>query len=152
MEFLFFFVEKKVDGSVLWREIYWRLPWCCNHFIIISTSQTKVEKTDFFIVFSTKVSKLNFEKKNFRLPIEVSGSVSKWENDHFGMSLCFFFVGKKLTIVFFGMNLTGDYRNVAIISTLFRDHNQNSKKPIFHRFFDFSPWSRNNYVMLPTTW
>ena len=24
----FFFVEKKVDRSVLWGDIYWRLPWC----------------------------------------------------------------------------------------------------------------------------
>ena len=69
-------------------------------------------------------SKLNSQKKNFRFPKGVSGSVSKWENDHCGMSdEIFFFLGeKKLTIVFFGMKYTGDYRNVAIISKLFRDH------------------------------
>ena len=49
----FFFVEKKVDRSVFWGEIYWRLPLCFNHFINISVSQSKVEKTEFFIVFST---------------------------------------------------------------------------------------------------
>ena len=26
------------------------------------------------------------------------------------------------------------------------------KNRIFHCFFDFLPWSRNNYVMIPTTW
>ena len=42
------------------------------------------------------MSKLNFEKKNFRFPKGVSGSVSKWENDHLGMSdEIFFFVEKK---------------------------------------------------------
>ena len=69
------------------------------------------------------MNKLNFEKKNFRFSKGVSSSVSKSENEHFGMSDgIFFFVGKKLTLVFFGVKLTGDYRDVAIISTLFRDH------------------------------
>ena len=36
---------------------------------------------------------------------------------------------------FFGVKCTGDYRNVAIIPTLFRDHSQNSKKPNFSSFF-----------------
>ena len=49
----FFFVEKKVDRSVLWGEIYRRLPKRCNYSIIISESQTKVEKTEFSVVFST---------------------------------------------------------------------------------------------------
>ena len=47
----------------------------------------------------------------------------------------FFLCEKKLTIVFFGMKFTGDYRNVAIISTLFRDHSQNLKNPNFSSFF-----------------
>ena len=43
------------------------------------------------------MSKLNFEKKKFRFLKGVSGSVSKSENDHFGMSDGFFlFVGKKV--------------------------------------------------------
>ena len=50
---IFFFGEKKVDRSVFWGEIYWRLPLCFNHFINISVSQSKFEKTEFFIVFST---------------------------------------------------------------------------------------------------
>ena len=53
------------------------------------------------------------------------------------MSDGFFFClwKKKLTIMFFGVKFTGDYRNVAVISTLFRDHSQNSKKPNFPSFF-----------------
>ena len=47
----------------------------------------------------------------------------------------FFFVENKLIIVFLGVKFTGDYRGVAIISTLFRDHSQNSKKPNFPSFF-----------------
>ena len=76
-------------------------------------------------------------KNNFRLPKGVSGSVLKSENDHFGMSDgIFFFLWKiKLIIVFFGVKFTGDYRNDAIILSLFRDHSQNSKKPNFLSFF-----------------
>ena len=72
-------------------------------------------------------------KKKFRFLKGVSGSVSKWENDHFGMSDgFFFFLWKiKLTIVFFEVKFTGDYLNVAIISTLFRDRSHNPKKPNF---------------------
>ena len=81
-------------------------------------------------------SNLNFKKKKFPFLKGVSVSVSKSENDHFGMSDGFFFLWeKKLTIVFFGANFTGDYRNVVIISTLFPDHRQNSKKPYFLSFF-----------------
>ena len=47
----------------------------------------------------------------------------------------FLFVEKKLTIGFFGVKFTEDYHNVAIIPTLFRDHRQKSKKPIFSSFF-----------------
>ena len=54
-------------------------------------------------------SKLNYEKKNFWLPKGVSGSVLKSENDHFGMSVgIFFFLEKKVIIVFFGVKFTGD--------------------------------------------
>ena len=38
-------------------------------------------------------------------------------------------------LVFFGVKFTGDYHNFAIIPTLFRDHRQKSKKPIFLYFF-----------------
>ena len=50
------------------------------------------------------MSKLNFEKKIFRFPKGVSGSVSKLENDHFGMwDGIFFFLEKKVDYnVFWG--------------------------------------------------
>ena len=43
------------------------------------------------------MSKQNFEKKNFRFPKGVSGSISKSIDDHFGMTdgIFFFFVEKK---------------------------------------------------------
>ena len=99
-------------------------------------------------------SKLNFEKKKitiperrFRFALKI-GIRPFWD-----VGRIFFLWKKKLTIVFFGVKFTGDYRNVAIISTFLRDHSQNSRKnQIFHRFFDFLPWSRNNYVMIPKTW
>ena len=47
----------------------------------------------------------------------------------------FFLWKKKLIIVFFGVKFTGDYRNVAIIPSLFRNHKQKSKKPNFRSFF-----------------
>ena len=63
-------------------------------------------------------NKLNFEKKNFRFPKGVSGSVLKSENDHFGTHVgIFFFLEKKMIMVFFGVKFTGDYRDLAIIST-----------------------------------
>ena len=49
----FFFRGKKVDWSIFWAPIDRRLLCCSNYFIIISESQSKVEKTKFFILFST---------------------------------------------------------------------------------------------------
>ena len=49
----FFFCGTKVDVSVFRCEIYRRLPYCCSYPNIIPGSQTKVDKTEFFIVFST---------------------------------------------------------------------------------------------------
>ena len=69
---------------------------------------------------------VKFGKKNSRSPKGVAGLVSKSEDDQFGMSDgIFFFVEKKLIIVIFGVRITGVYRNIAITSTLFRDHSQN---------------------------
>ena len=50
------------------------------------------------------MSEVNFEKKKNRFPKGVSGSVSKSENDHFGVSDgFFFFVEKKVDLsVFWG--------------------------------------------------
>ena len=87
-------------------------------------------------------------KKNFRFPKGLSGSLSNLENDLFGMSdgIFFFFVEKKLIIVFFGVKFTGDYRNVAIIPTLFRDHKQKSKKTDF--FIVFPTFNRDHEIIM----
>ena len=87
-------------------------------------------------------------KKNCRFPKGVSGSVSKSENDHFGMlgGILFFLWKKKLIIVFFGVKFNGDYDNVAIISTLFRDHSENSKKTEF--FIVFSTFDRDPEIIM----
>ena len=78
--------------------------------------------------------KLNFEKK--KISIRERG-LRFGRNDHFGMSdgICFFLWKKRWSQFFFAVELTGDYRDVAIIPTLFRDHGQKSKKPIFSSFF-----------------
>ena len=87
------------------------------------------------------MSKLNFQKQYFRFPKGFSDAVSKSENDHFGMSdeIFFFFWKKTSIIVFFGVEFTGDYRNVALILTLFRDPVKIRQNRICHRFFDFTP-------------
>ena len=83
------------------------------------------------------MSKLNFEKKKIFDPLKGSQVRSqKRKTTIWDVGRIFFFLWeKKLTIVFFGVKFTGDYRNVAIISTLFRDHSQKSKKPNFISFF-----------------
>ena len=47
---------------------------------------------------------------------------------------------------FFGVKFTGDYRSVAIISSLFRHHSQNSKKPEF--FIVFSTFDRDPEIIM----
>ena len=82
-------------------------------------------------------SRLNFEKKKFSIPergLRFDLKIDKRPFWDVGRNF-FFLWKKKLTIVFFGVKFTGDYRNVAILSSLFRDHSQNSKKPNFSSFF-----------------
>ena len=50
-------------------------------------------------------------------------------------SFFFFLLKRKFIIVFFDVKFAGDYRNAAIIPTLFLDHRQKSKKPNFSSFF-----------------
>ena len=104
----------------------------------------------FTVNFTTKnhPSELKFEKKKFRFPQGVFGSVSKSENDRFVMSDgIFFFCSKEsLSWFFFGVKFIGDYRNVEIIPTLFWDHRQKSKKPNFSSFF--STFDRDAEVII----
>ena len=91
-------------------------------------------------------------KKKYRFPKGASAWSQNQKTTILGCRTEFFFLSKKkLIVVFFGVKFSGDYRDVAIISSLFRHHGQNSKHRIFHSFYHFWPWSRNNYVMIPTT-
>ena len=80
-----------------------------------------------------KLFKLNFEKKKFsilergfRFCLKIAKTTI------FGCRTEYFFLwNKKLITMIFGVKFTGDYHNVAIIPTLFRDHRQTSKKLIF---------------------
>ena len=79
----------------------------------------------------------NFKKKKFSIPergLRFDLKIDKRPFWDAGRNF-FFFLEKKVIIVFFGVKFTGDYRDLAIISTLFRDHSQNSKKPNFSSFF-----------------
>ena len=83
-------------------------------------------------------SKLNFEKKKFSIPergLRFGLKIGKRPFWDVGRNFFFFLFNRKFIIAFFRVNFTGDYRNVAIISTLFQDHSQNSKKPNFSSFF-----------------
>ena len=160
---IFFFVKKKVNHSVFWSEIYWRFPWCCNNINIISASQSKVEKAEFFIVFSIfdrdpeiimkwfqrhgnsrQISPQKripvswiLRKKNFRFPKRgLKFGLKIGKRPFWDVGRKFFFLWKKkLIIEFFGVKFTGDSRDVAIISTLFRHHSRKSKKPNYSSFF-----------------
>ena len=82
------------------------------------------------------MSELNFEKKSFSIPesgLRFGHKIGKPPICEVGQN--FFFVEKKLIIVFFRVKSTGDYRDVAIISTLFQDRRIKSKKPNFSSFF-----------------
>ena len=125
-------------------------PWSRNNYVMIPTTwQFPVNFTP-----DNYTSKLIFEEKKFRFLKGVSGSVSKSENNHFGMSdgFFFFFCVKKLTILFFGVNLPDITVMLQSFQHYFGIKVKNRKNRIFHRFSYFWPWSRNNYVLTPITW
>ena len=77
-------------------------------------------------------SKLNFEKKKFSIPERrFKFGLKIGKRPFWDVGRNFFLWKKKCIIMFFEVKFTGDYRDVAIISSLFRDHSQNSKKPNF---------------------
>ena len=128
----YFGITVKTRKNRIFHRFFDFWPWFRNNYVIIPTTLW------FPVNFTPKnfTSKLNFEKKKCRFRKGVSGSISKSIRDHLGMSDgIFFFLVKKLTIVFFRVKFTGDYRNVAIIPSLFRDHKQKSKKSNFSSFF-----------------
>ena len=75
---------------------------------------------------------MNFEQKKFSNPergLRFGLKIGKRPLWNVGRN--FLFCGKKKLITVFGVKFTGDYRDVAIISSLFPDHSQNSKQPNF---------------------
>ena len=108
-------------------------PWSRNNYVMIPTTW------EFPVNFTLKnyTSKLNFEKKKFSITergLRFDLKIDKRPFWDVGRNF-FFLLKKKLIVAFFGMKFTGDSRNVAIISKLFRDHTQNSKKPNCSSFF-----------------
>ena len=69
------------------------------------------------------MSKLNFEKKKISiLERGLRFGLKIGKRPFWDVGRNFFFLSKtKLIVVFFGVKFTGDYRDVAITSTLFRD-------------------------------
>ena len=125
----YFGITDKSRKNRIFHRFFDFWPWSRNNYVMIPTTGL------FPVNFTLKnyTSKLNLEKKKFSFPergLRFGLKIRKrpfsdvWRN-------FFFFMEKKLIIVFFGVEFTGDDRNVAIISTLFRDHSQNSKKPNF---------------------
>ena len=89
----------------------------------------------FPVNFTTKnyVSKLHFKEnkisileRGFSFGLTI-GKRPFWDVEW----ICFSLWNKKLTIEFFGVEFTGDYRNVAIIPILCRDHRRKLRKPNF---------------------
>ena len=87
-------------------------------------------------------SKLNFGNKKFSIPergLRFDLKIDKRPFWDVGRNF-FFFVGKKVDHSLFGVKFTGDYRNVAIIPSLFRNHSQKSKNFLsFFSTFDRDP-------------
>ena len=91
---------------------------------------------------------MNFEKKKMSIPergLRFGLKIGKRPICDVGRNF-FFLFKRKFIIVFFGVKFIGDYRNVAIIPTLFWDHRQKSKKPNFSSFF--STFDRDAEVII----
>ena len=130
----YFWITVKVQKNRIFHRFFNFRPYSRNNYVMIPMIW------QFPVNFIPKnyMSKLNFEKKKFSIPergLRFGLKIGKRPFCDVGRNFFFFWGEKKLVIVFFGVKFTGDYRNVAIISTLFRDHSQNSKKPNFSSFF-----------------
>ena len=93
-------------------------------------------------------------RKKFSIPER--GSQVRSQNGKTTILGCrteFFFCGKKSwSQCFLGWNLLEITVMLQSFHHYFGITVKNRKNRIFHRFFDFTPWSRNNYVMIPTLW
>ena len=143
---IFFFVEKKVDYSVFWGGIHWWLPWCCNHFNIMSGSQSKFEKSEFFIVFHGPYIFPNFcrtgKRSNFIWKIfQSSNCEKKWtfyQENRFQRPTLFFKFWKKSG---FTLTLKETFlRRIISQRKIFFDHSN-----IFSKIFNLTKNCYNNH-------
>ena len=129
----FYGITVKIRKNQIFHRFFEFSPRSRNNYVMIPTTW------QYPVNFTPKnyTSKLNLRKKKISIAardLRFGRKIRKrpfwdvWRN-------FFFFWKKKLTVKFFEVKFTGDYRNVAFISTLFRDHTQNSKKPNFSSFF-----------------
>ena len=136
----YFGITLKIRKNQIVHRFFDFSPWSRNNYVMIPTTW------QFPVNFSLKnyTSKLNFRKKKFSITesgLRFDLKIDKRPFWDVGRNF-FFFVEKNLIVVFFGVKFTGDSRNVAIDTTLFRDQTQNSKKPncsSFFRLFTVTP-------------
>ena len=147
----YFGVTVKIRKNRIFHWFFYFWPWCLNNNVMNPTPWW------FPVNFSPKncTSKLNFEKKKIADSRKGSRVRSQnRENDHFRMSDgIFVFCGKKSwSYCFLAWNLP----EITIMLQLFQHYSgitdESWKNRFFRRFSYFWPWSRNNYVMIPTTW
>ena len=128
----YFGITVKIRKNRIFDRFFDVWPWSQNNYVMIPTTW------QYPVNFAPKnyTSKLNFEKKKNFDPRKRSQVRS--QNRKTTILGCrtdlFCLWNTKLTIVFFAVKFTGDYRNVAIIPILFRDHRQKSRKPNFSSF------------------
>ena len=129
----YFGITDKSRKTRIFHRFFDVWPWSRNNYVMISTTWL------FPVNFTPKnyTSKLNFEKKIFLIPERgFRFGLKIGKRPFWDVGRNFLFCGKKkLITLFFVVKFTGDYRDVAIISSLFRDQSQNSKKPNFSMFF-----------------
>ena len=143
-------IRDKSQKNRIFHRFFDVWPWSRNNYVMIPTTWL------FPVNFTPKnyTSKLNFEKKKWSIPdrgLRFGLKIGKRPLWDVGRN--FFFVGKKSwSLCFLGWNLL----EITVMLQSFHHYFGLTVKirnnRIFHSFFDFSPWSRNNYVMNPTPW
>ena len=146
----YFEITVKIRKNRILHRFFDFSPWSRNNYVMIPTTWK------FPVNFTPKkyTSKLNFEKKKFSFPergLRFGLKIGKRSFWHVWRN--FFFSGKKSwSSCFLGWNLPEITFMLQLFHHYFEITVKIRKNRILHHFFDFSPWSRNNYVMIPTTW
>ena len=140
----YFEITDKSRKNRIFHHFFYFWPWWRNNYVMIPTTWW------FPVNFTPKncTSKLNFEKKKLSIPergLRFGLKIGKRPFCDVGR-IFFFLWKKKLIIAFFVVKFTGDYRNVAIIPTLFRDHRQKLKKTDF--FIVFPTFDRDHEIIV----